>query len=170
MLLGVVSDSHDNLESVRAARRELERRGVGALIHLGDFTSPFTFRELFRGWSGKAFAVAGNNDGDQLLLSKQADALGVVFTNHPQVLELEGRRLLLLHGMGRPELTLEVVRAIASGGTFDGVLFGHTHSPLVEKSSRSLLLNPGELAGCLTGKKTVALLDLESMTAEIIEV
>jgi len=34
---------------------------------------------------------------------------------------------------------------------------------------KTLLVNPGEVCGYLSGRKTVALLDLEEMNAEIVE-
>ncbi len=58
---------------------------------------------------------------------------------------------------------------IADSNEYDAVLFGHTHSPLVYRR-RSLLVNPGEACGKLSGRRTVALLDLKELKAEIVEI
>ncbi len=46
---------------------------------------------------------------------------------------------------------------------------GHTHWPKIEKIDGVLVVNPGEASGWLTGKKTIALVDLNTLEAEIIE-
>ncbi|HIE24086.1 MAG TPA: metallophosphoesterase, partial [Candidatus Korarchaeota archaeon] len=78
------------------------------------------------------------------------------------------REILAFHGFGSLSLTEKVARVLADCGEYDVVLFGHTHSPVVEKRG-SLLVNPGEASGKLTGRKTAALVDLENLEAEIVE-
>jgi hypothetical protein len=51
---------------------------------------------------------------------------------------------------------------------FDVVVRGHTHRAEIVKSG-ALIVNPGEVCGYLTGKQTVALLDVPSLRAEIVE-
>jgi len=52
LLVGVVSDSHDDVASVRKVAEFLHRSGVEAVIHLGDIIAPFTLRELAKGVGG----------------------------------------------------------------------------------------------------------------------
>jgi len=40
---------------------------------------------------------------------------------------------------------------------------------LIEKRGRTLVVNPGECCGYLSGKRTVALVDTETMNAELME-
>ncbi len=85
----------------------------------------------------------------------------------PAQLSLAGRRLLLLHGFGGPEETVEIVDALASGGRWDAVLYGHTHEARVDYIKGRLILNPGDGGGVLN-KPTAALLDLESLRARLV--
>ena len=61
-----------------------------------------------------------------------------------------------------PELALPLARS----GNYDLVVFGHTHE-VEERIEKGLMLNPGEVGGWLTGRCTVALVDLESLEVEI---
>jgi putative phosphoesterase len=74
--VAVLSDTHDNLQKLRAAPSIAKERSVEVLIHLGDFTSPFTLKEL-AGSAQRIVAVLGNNDGDPLALQRAASASGV---------------------------------------------------------------------------------------------
>ena len=46
MLVGVISDSHDNLPNLRQALAGLAERGVKTIFHCGDLISPFVTQEL----------------------------------------------------------------------------------------------------------------------------
>ncbi|MBE3116942.1 metallophosphoesterase family protein, partial [Candidatus Bathyarchaeota archaeon] len=46
---------------------------------------------------------------------------------------------------------------------------GHSHNKGIENRGKTLLINPGELCGYLTGKATIAILDTEKNQARIIE-
>ena len=50
-----------------------------------------------------------------------------------------------------------------------GDYFGHTHQPEIRKEGQTLIINPGECGGWLYGKSTVAICDLKSQTAEMVE-
>ena len=52
----------------------------------------------------------------------------------------------------------------------DVILTGHTHGPKTESRDGRLIVDPGECCGWVTDRCTVALVDLESLTADIIEV
>jgi len=62
MLVGIVADTHDNLDLVEAAVETFEERGVDAVVHCGDIVAPFSavpFDAEF-----EFHAVRGNNDGE----------------------------------------------------------------------------------------------------------
>ena len=169
MLLGVMSDSHDNIPNVRRAIEKLEKEGVDMIIHLGDIVSPFTLREIC-GKGTHVEAVFGNNCGEKMLLSKVARECGGAIGDPPRLLQLDGRRILLLHGFGPKDLTVQIARALASSGNYDIVLFGHTHEAMVEKHGGTLLLNPGETLGYLTGKPSVAVVDTERLEGWVLPI
>jgi putative phosphoesterase len=158
MLVGILSDTHDNMPVLRRAVDVLNGREVGHVIHAGDFTSPFTFRALkhlvcpFTG-------VYGNNDGERVLLQKLSNAR--IFTQ-PYILDLAGRKIVIMHEH-------QVVDALADSGHFDLVVYGHTHEPDIRKRGNTLIVNPGELSGWLYGKSTIAIADLSTLSADLIE-
>ncbi len=169
VLLGVISDTHDNLVLARRANRVFRDRKVDYVIHLGDFVAPFTFKAVFEGFEGKGYGVFGNNDGEAAILLKFANEMDIVLKPHPYVIELKDKRILVSHGFGSPENTLDIVRSLQISGRYDLVLYGHTHQRNLEKTSGTLLLNPGEAGGVITGEPTIAIVDLDKMEAEFVE-
>jgi putative phosphoesterase len=157
MLIGIISDTHDNMPQIKKAVDLFNERKVGHVVHAGDFTSPFTFRilkDLTCGFTG----VFGNNDGDKLLLQKMSE--GRVF-NQPHIFELGGRKIAVIHEH-------HIAAALADSGHYDVIIYGHTHKADVRKVKSTLVINPGEAGSWLYGKSTVAIVDLTLMTAEII--
>jgi len=159
MLIGIVSDSHDNLTNLRRALALLRERGVELVLHAGDFVSPFT-AEPFREAGLRLIGVFGNNDGDRLYLRERFQGIGELHFG-PYELELAGRRIVLMH---EPR----ALEALASSGRYDLVVYGHTHRAEI-RPGRPLVINPGELGGWLTGKPSFVLLDLKSLAAELFQ-
>jgi len=157
MLIGILSDSHDDMERIGKAVDLLNARGALQIIHAGDIISPFTF-ELLSRLKGSLSGVFGNNDGDRLLLTEKSG--GNIHTQ-PLLLTLGGRRTVVVH---EPD----IVNALAESGRFDLVIYGHTHTPQIRKIGNVLVINPGKTARLHKGDSTVALLDTETMEAEII--
>jgi len=168
MLIGVMSDTHDHLENTRRAAEALGKRGVELVLHLGDIVSPFTLRLLAEKLDVRFIGVYGNNDGDKLLLGRIASEKEWILVEQPYILEAGGRRMLLAHGFGPPDRTRMIVDSIASSSMFDAVLYGHTHKPDLRVLGGTLILNPGAASGYLAEKPSLALLDTETMRAEII--
>ncbi|UNQ74368.1 metallophosphoesterase [Infirmifilum sp. NZ] len=164
--IAIISDTHDNLDAVNAF---LARTGgsIDAIIHAGDIVSPFTLR-LFKGF--KVYAVFGNNDGEKLLLAKTAENVGVVLEEAPLFLKINGRSIAVIHGASTPEKTEQLVEALARSGLFDIVVYGHTHRVDVRKIGETLVVNPGALSGYLATTRTFAVVDLEKLSVEVIEV
>ena len=167
MLLGIMSDTHDHLDNTRRASELLVDAGVDMVLHLGDIVSPFTLRLLASVLDKPLVGVFGNNDGDKLLLYRIASDKGWRLAEAPLIMELEGRRLLLLHGWGPAENTVGLVEALAYSKSFDAILYGHTHKVDHRRMDGTLVLNPGAVSGYLAEKPSLALLNLESMEAEI---
>ena len=168
MIIGVMSDTHDNLEKIDKAVEVLNERRVGIVVHCGDYIAPFVIKRL-GDLNSKLIGVFGNNDGDKKLLLKFASDYGFEIHNQPHEIELGGKKLLLLHGLGGVKTTKTIVRAIAQSGEYDVVLYGHTHQSEIVRVGETLVLNPGEVFGMLYGKSTLALLDLEKLEVKLIE-
>jgi len=154
MKIGVLADTHDNLPAIAAALRFFEGAGVGAILHGGDYCSPFALKRLLQTRTPLE-GVFGNNDGERAGLAKLLPSL----TEGPRHLALGGKKICMIHS--RDRLRREDFEAS------DILIFGHTHEPKVERQEGRLVLNPGECGGWLTGRCTVALLDTEALTADI---
>jgi putative phosphoesterase len=157
MIAGIISDTHDHLDNLKKAIEIFNIRNVKHIIHAGDFTSPFTWRIIkhFRcGFTG----IFGNNDGERILLKKLYQDR--IYTQ-PYKFSLHDRKIVVMH---EPD----VVDALAESGHFDLVVYGHTHEPEIRKVKDALIINPGEVCGWLYGKPTAAIVNLETMDAEIV--
>ncbi len=157
-MIGIISDTHDNLEAVDKAVEYLNSLDLEMVIHAGDYIAPFTVIRLKR-LNAKIVGVFGNNDGEKAGLLKELPGL-------VELVEFEhrGRKLAAYHGTLAP-----VVDALVKSKKYDVVIRGHSHNVQVEDIDGTLLINPGEVCGYQTGKRTLCLLDLDKMQAEIKE-
>lgn len=167
MKLGVISDSHDNLDNVRRAAEIFNEEGVDLIVHLGDIVSPFTLAELAGRAKARVEAVYGNNCGEKLGLKRIADLYGAGIRDPPYTIELEGAKILLLHGYGSPEETRNIVYSLADSGRWNAILYGHTHRAEIAYRRGVLVLNPGEAGGWLS-KPSVAILEVPAMRARLV--
>lgn len=159
VLIGIVSDTHDHLANLRRALELLRAQGVELVLHAGDFVSPFVAAP-FQEAGLSVIGVFGNNDGDKLFLQKRFSEVGELHFG-PHELEVGGRKILLMH---EPR----ALEALVASGRYDLVVYGHTHRPEA-RPGPTLVVNPGELGGWLTGRGTLALVDLAALRAEILE-
>lgn len=49
------------------------------------------------------------------------------------------------------------------------IVYGHTHQVDIQKRERALIVNPGEGGGWLYGRATIAVIELDDMKAEVID-
>ncbi|OYT60664.1 YfcE family phosphodiesterase [Euryarchaeota archaeon ex4484_178] len=159
MKIGIISDTHDNREMTLKAINIFKDEGAKTLFHLGDFVAPFTLK-LFEGFN--LYGVFGNNDGEKILLKKVAEDNDFVLEEAPLEINISNKNFILFHGWGSVEKTKKFVESVAKSGDYDYVLYGHTHQRDLRKFGNVLLINPGEACGYLTGKVTIALLDMDT--------
>ena len=160
--IGLISDTHDNLEAIDRAVKVFEKERVEFVLHAGDWNAPFALVGLAR-VKAKLIGVFGNIDGDREALASKAKGLGVDLLGDLGVVKIGGLRIAILHGKDD-----RIVEAIARSGVYDLVVRGHTHQPKVDKVNKTLIVNPGEACGYLTGKRSVAIFDVETRTVEFI--
>jgi putative phosphoesterase len=159
MKIGILSDTHDNMNAIRKAVEFFNQEGVAHVLHAGDIISPFTMNE-FGKLKMPLSAVFGNNDGEKPFLRERIKGIGEISEGHFEKV-WEGKRLIVMH---EPKL----VEELKQGGDYDVIIYGHTHKVDI-REGRPLILNPGEAGGWLTGKYTVALLELPSLEVKIVE-
>jgi putative phosphoesterase len=158
-LIGLLSDTHDNLDMIRRAVGLFNDMGCDLVIHAGDFVAPFAAAEL-RNLRCPARGVFGNCDGERAGLSRTFQGLGEI-REAPLTFSHAGRRFLVTHMDGSVAKYLATIPC-------DVLVFGHTHKPLSEERDGVLVVNPGEAGGWLHGKSTAALLDPAKMAVNII--
>jgi len=164
MLIGLISDTHDHLKMIEKAVAFFNEKKVEVVLHAGDVISPFTARR-FKDCRAKLILVYGNNDGDRSNLQRVFSEIGAQFYWPAAILELEGRKTLMLHGEDS-----KLVEEIAGRNMFDLIVSGHTHEKSIRRIGGTLWVNPGEACGYLTGTSTVGIYDSSKHEAEIIEI
>ena len=160
MKIGIISDSHDRIETTNKAIQIIKEKGGEVLIHCGDFCAPFMMNELSK-FDGEVHCVFGNID-DRFTTPNRAKSLGINFHGDTAILEIDNKKILVNH---HPD----IARAFASTGEYDAVFHGHNHTAKKEKIKDTLLVNPGEIMGWKS-KPSLAIYDTESNNVEIIEI
>jgi len=161
-LIGILSDTHDNMDAIRDAVELLNSKEVDLVIHAGDLVAPFVVPELAK-LKARFVGVFGNNDGEKVGLNLKFKELGVKLSNF-QDFEYGGKKIAVYHG------TIQgIAEALSSCGIYDLVILGHSHKASIKKQEGTTTVNPGEACGYLSGKRTLCLFDLERMEGEIVE-
>jgi putative phosphoesterase len=157
-MIGILSDSHDNLDALRTAVRFFRDAGCTLIVHAGDFVAPFAAQVL--GEAGvDVKAVFGNCDGEKSGLKAIIGSFGTIH-EAPFSFVFEGKTIALTHLDGP-------VSELAGSGKYDLVVYGHTHRAEIRKVGSTLVVNPGETGGWVTKKSTVALYDPAAGEASI---
>ena len=167
MLIGAVSDAHGNIDGLEAALAALE--GSDRILYLGDCVGyyPFPNEVVERLRAAEALCVAGNHDamlvGRLPVAPERAEAYRLPFTRSVitpanrawlealpsrREIVLGGRSVLMCHASPWDDLEGYIYpdfphfdRLALLG--YDLVLLGHTHWPLVRRTGRVLVVNPG---------------------------
>ena len=162
-MIGIIADTHDNIDAIRKSVEFFNSMDVSLVLHAGDLISPFTVRE-FEKLDAKFLGVFGNNDGERNGLNEKFSKIGVKLEDFI-TLEYKGKQICVYHGTYK-----SIVNALLKSRHYDIVIKGHTHKVEIEKCENTLLINPGEACGYLTGKRTVATLDVKKMDVQTHEI
>jgi putative phosphoesterase len=173
MKIGVMSDTHDRLESLSKVIEIFKENDVGQIIHCGDWVSPLTleyFDSISRNLNVPIKSVYGNNEGDIKNIIRRNNKLRnpVSFTFKDTIeLNIQGRKVVVYHGDDKV-----ILNALIKSGIYDAIFTGHTHAVRNEVAGKTLVLNPG--ATCfiaeskIIDKGSVAIYNSDTNSAEII--
>lgn len=146
MKVGLISDTHGKLRnSVLDAFA-----GVDAILHAGDIGSLDIITTLET--LAPVHAVHGNTD-DFDIRAHYGESVSV---------ELAGVKIVIAHGhlLGAPT----PVRLRAEFPDADVIIYGHTHVPLVDRTTRPVVINPGAAGPArFQLKPSVAILELPTL-------
>ena len=157
MRTGIISDTHDNLPKIEKAVKLFNQKKVDFVLHAGDFIAPFTVDKLQKlscEWRG----VFGNNDGEKKGLSVKSQGR---IKNPPLRIRLGGKKITVVHDRNILDFGKEKA---------DLIIFGHSHQAGITRLKGKLIVNPGECSGWVSGNSSVAVVDLESLTAKIFKI
>jgi putative phosphoesterase len=161
--VGLVSDTHDNVPMIKSAIKTLNELDIGLVLHAGDYVSPFTARP-YSELRAKMIGVYGNNCAEREKLREVYAAVGKEIRGNFAEVEAGGRRIALLHGHDEA-----LLRSLIDHGGFDVVVHGHNHQTRICRQGSTLDVNPGEVCGYLSGKRSIAVLDTVTLDAKIID-
>ncbi|MCU0632644.1 MAG: metallophosphoesterase [Methanolinea sp.] len=163
MKIGIIGDTHDHLPRIGRAVEVLTRERVGLVLHTGDYIAPFVIPVLGK-LPVRMVGVFGNNDGDrELLLARSREQKHIELEGYFAELMVDGERIALLHGHDR-----NLLAECMESGRYDVVVHGHTHQGSINRLGNTLVINPGEICGYLTGNPTYALYQTGERNARII--
>jgi len=133
MRIGVISDTHMPYGGIALWDEvDVAFRGVDLILHAGDIVHPLVLDRLQE--IAPVLAARGNND------------YGIVDSRieDKQVLELHGRRLVMVHDMEPEDRPIEYLRrAYLTDMPADIIVTGHTHVERLDFREGVLQLNPG---------------------------
>jgi hypothetical protein len=135
MKIGVLSDSHGEMEGIKKAAKLLKEIGANLLIHLGDDSADAKVLDKYEIKVKKVPGVFETAYKDPRVPNRLIE-------------QFEGWKMLISHTCSfhpndlpknlKPEELIEK-------HAVDGVLYGHTHIPKIEVREGILFLNPGHL-------------------------
>jgi putative phosphoesterase len=182
MKIGLAADAHGDVDALRTALDELDRREVETILLAGDALNSYHLRDevidLIR--ERHIRYVAGNHERSLLRWSKRQRGRPDNWQFLEAVpselrLELGGRRLLMVHGSPwpphddyldehHPALTRAPELAV------DYLVLGHTHVPMYLTYGATTVVNPGSVAEKRgrVGKLTCAVLETDTGDVEFV--
>lgn len=129
MKIGVISDTHVRLFAELPQHLVSVLSKADLIIHAGDITTLDVIRGLER--LAPVKGVCGNMDLPEVK---------VVFPQH-QVIEIEGKKIGVVHGNGGPWMIEDRVMRVFPEA--DAIVFGHSHEAFNKVINGTLLFNPG---------------------------
>lgn len=144
MLIGLLSDTHDNLDNITTVITWFKNQKIDTILHCGDVCAPITLaKTIMEPFPGTIHLVFGNVDGDRFLIGKRVTESGrsnVFLHGELGEIEIDGKKIAMNHYP-------DIAKRLAESGAYDLVCFGHNHQQSYVKVDKTHLVNPGTVAG-----------------------
>lgn len=144
------------------AVRRLNEEGAELVLHAGDYIAPFVV-SYFKPLRADLIGVFGNNDGDKELLKRKFGEIGAEIRGRFAEIMVDGLKVAMLHGDEEP-----LLHALINAESHNVVVFGHVHKAETYRKGDTLVINPGEVCGYISGRSTMAVLDTQTLEVRII--
>jgi uncharacterized protein len=135
MKIAIISDSHDNLATIKKTVDWIKAEKIKLLIHCGDVSKQEFLKEALEGFQGRVFLSKGNCD-----VGSFEKVAGLKFKENFGEITAAGKKIAFSHF---PDIALE----LAKTGKYNIVFYGHTHKPWIASEGKTIIANPGNLAG-----------------------
>lgn len=132
MKVVVMADTHMPKRAKKLPSKLLSGlKTTDLIIHAGDWQTIDVYKELKE--YAKVEGVVGNVDG--LEIQEHFD--------HKKLLDLMGFKIGVVHGHGTKMTTEKRALAAFKDEEVDGIIFGHSHIPVLKYINGVLVFNPG---------------------------
>jgi putative phosphoesterase len=159
--VGILADSHDCLPRIKDAIDRLNSEPIELALHAGDYSAPFV-TDYYRALKVHMIGVFGNNDAEKEKLRDRFAEAGHEINSRFAEVQAGKLRIALTHG-DEDKLLQSLIKCEG----YDVLVYGHTHQPKLAEEGRTLVINPGEICGYLTGKSTFAVLNTSKKKARL---
>ena len=120
MLIGVVSDTHNNKNNISKAISLFKEKEVELVVHTGDITTSKSLR-MFSELNCNLVGVYGNNDRNEKGLQEAVSENNFLFEEPPYLITIKNKRIAIFH---EPD---GIDDLLSKNHNIDLVLHGHTH-------------------------------------------
>jgi putative phosphoesterase len=175
MKIGIVSDTHDNIDAFDEIAKIFKSNEVEMIFHCGDWVAPFAVIHLSNAVtklipSIKIHGIFGNNDGDiyNTLKVIKEHQLPVTIEKEVYTTIIDNKKIIMYHGT--EEL---IVNALIKSHEYDVVVRGHNHKAEIKTIDNVLVINPGTLSSFfgsnIDHQHTVAIYNTSNNTANLVK-
>jgi hypothetical protein len=160
MKIGILSDTHDELDRLEKALTFLRDEQVTTLLHCGDLCGP----DIIQMMSGFDVRIArGNMDRLPELKMMAQIILGNGRLASVHQFTLDGYAAAMLHGNDSNRL-----KSMINSGEYAYVFHGHTHRRRDQMIGRTRVINPGALGGTRWQQRSFCILELTTGEARFV--
>ncbi len=156
MLVGLISDTHDDKARTRDALKMLDEHAPRALLHAGDLASGEMVPLFERYWT---WLAQGNMDRPRSIRDAIEEHDADVLYDIKHEVEMDEVTIGLVHGDDKARL-----EGMINSGAFDLVVHGHTHAFRDETVGDTRVINPGAVHRASTPSVCVYDADEDELT------
>lgn len=162
MIVGLISDTHDRLPLVNEAVKRFNEEKAEIVLHAGDYIAPFVASH-FKPLKARLIGVFGNNDGDRVLLREKFSEIGAEIRGKFAYVNADELKIGLLHGD-----ETDLLRSLLELESHDVIVNGHSHIAKTYRKGKTIVINPGEACGYLSGQPTISILYTDTLDVKTI--